>query len=451
MKQDHYPLEKIFGKIITPFEQFLQRTTAGGIVLIGSTIITLTIANLYWGDAFRQFWEQPLILGIGSQQLEMSIRHFVNDGLMALFFLLVGLELKRELMVGELSSLKDAALPIIAAAGGMLVPALIYYALNTQGATASGWGIPTATDIAFAVGILVLLSWRIPRNLVIFLTALAIADDLVAVLIIAVFYTKSLNLIALGYSFSFFLLLVIFNRAGIRRILPYGILGFLLWLALLKSGIHATMAGVILAFTIPARPAFTPDQLDGRLGELQFAFHKVSEKPDAADRPLSYQRMSIIAQNLEQTAYNVQSPQQRLEHVLTPIVTFAVIPLFALVNAGISFSEIRFSESMTHPVTIGVILGLVLGKFLGISGASLLAVKIGLARLPAGVNWRHICGVAWLGGIGFTMSIFISQLAFIGAINLEENAKLGILLGSLISAIIGTAWLYFSTSKRKNQ
>lgn len=443
-----YPLEKVFGRIISPFEQFLQRTTAGGLVLMGTTVITLILANLPLGPALHHLWEEPLRFGIGSHQLVMNIHHFVNDGLMALFFLLVGLELKRELLSGELSSLKDAALPVIAATGGMIVPAAIYHAINPGGSAAHGWGIPMATDIAFSVGILVLLAWRIPRNLIIFLTALAIADDLGAVLVIALFYTQTINLTALGLALLSIMILVVFNRAGIRHILPYGIAGVFLWLALLKSGVHATIAGVILAFAIPARPAFTPEQFDGRLGELRYALHNESDITDIPDDPLSNQRMAMIAQNLEQAACNVQSPQQRMEYMLTPWVTFIVIPFFALVNADVNFSEIRFVESLHQPVTIGIIAGLVLGKFLGISSFSFIAVKLGLAKLPAGLKWRHILGVAWLGGIGFTMSIFIGQLAFIGTPALTENAKLGILLGSLVSAIIGSSWLYLCTEKR---
>jgi NhaA family Na+:H+ antiporter len=415
---------------------------------MGTTVIALVMANLPLGTTLHHLWEESLCFDIGSRRLVMPIRHFVNEGLMALFFLLVGLELKRELLSGELSSLKEAALPIIAAAGGMVVPAALYHAVNPGGVAAHGWGIPMATDIAFAVGILVLLAWRIPRNLIIFLTALAIADDLGAVVVIALFYTQAINLTALGLALLCVIFLIILNRGGIRHILPYGIIGFFLWLALLKSGVHATMAGVILAFTIPARPFFAPEQFDDCLGEFQCALRHESNAPDMPDDPLSTQRMSAIAQNLEQAACNVQSPQQRMEYMLTPWVTFLVIPLFALVNAGVNFSEIRFADSLHQPVTIGVILGLVLGKFLGISGASFIAVKSGLARLPVGLKWRHIFGVAWLGGIGFTMSIFIGQLAFTGTPTLAENAKLGILLGSLISAIIGSVWLYLCAEKQ---
>jgi len=442
MKRNRYPLENLFGRILGPFEEFLKRTTAGGIVLMVTTVLALIVANLPWGAAFHDLWEQSVTVGLGGYRLTMSLHHVVNEGLMALFFLLVGLELKRELMVGELSSPKQAILPVIAAAGGMIVPAAIYFVLNPQGPAASGWGIPTATDIAFAVGILVLLARRIPRNLVVFLTALAIADDLGAVLIIAVFYTKALHWGSLGYAFLCLLVLVLFNRGGIRNNPAYGAVGLLLWLALLKSGIHATMAGVVLAFTIPAKPAFAPDYPDFCLAELPSALRRDDPAEETEEEGAPDRRAAVVGRHMERLAHDVQSPQQRLEHALAPWATFVVIPLFALANAGISFSHIGLRETLAHPVAIGVILGLVAGKFIGISGASLLAIRFGLAGYPAGVTWRHICGVGWLGGIGFTMSIFISQLAFAGTPDFAENAKLGILLGSSIAAVVGTAWLY---------
>lgn len=448
MELKPYPLEPLFGRILTPFEQFLRRTTAGGIILMGTTVLTLLIANSPWGSAFHHFWEQQVKIAFGPWQLQQSLHHWINDGLMALFFLLVGLELKREILVGELSSLRDAALPVVAALGGMIVPALIYYGFNPSGPTMAGWGIPMATDIAFAIGILVLLAWRIPRNLIIFLTALAIADDLGAVLVIAIFYTSDLNLQALSWAGAILLALVLLNRGGIRHPLPYAIFGALLWFSTLQSGVHATIAGVLLAFTIPARPAFHPRLFDQRLDELKDAFHSETINPDTPDDPLSNHRMATIAESVEQAANAVQAPLQRMEHSLSPWVTFVIIPLFALANAGINFAEIRLVESLTQPVTLGVIFGLVLGKFLGISGASWLAVKAGIGKLPGGVEWRHILGAAWLGGIGFTMSLFISQLAFADPL-LAEEAKLGILLASAIAAVIGLTWLYLSAPKRK--
>jgi Na+:H+ antiporter, NhaA family len=440
-----YPLENLFGQILSPFERFLQRTTSGGIILIGTTLVALILANSMWGDYVRHLWEQPLHIGIGAWQLKLSLHSWINEGLMTFFFLLVGLELKRQILVGELASFRDALLPAAAAIGGMLMPALIYYVLNPDGPTARGWGIPTATDIAFAVGILVLLAWRIPANLIIFLTALAIVDDLGAVLIIAIFYTHDISLIALGSAAGIFFLLILLNQGGIRHPLPYGLLGIVLWVTLLKSGIHATIAGVLLAFTIPARPAFTLQHFEQRLTQLQSALHSEVADPDACEHALGCPDMATVAENLESAARAVQSPQQHMEHTLSPWVTFLVIPLFALSNAAIDFHAIELGQTLSHPVTMGVMLGLVLGKFIGISCFSWLAIRLRIARLPAGVGWCHLFGAAWLAGIGFTMSLFIGQLAFKDPV-LVEQAKLGILFASLVAAVIGLMWLLLAKS-----
>jgi NhaA family Na+:H+ antiporter len=441
MSGNIYPLEPFFGKIISPFERFIKQTTAGGIVLMVMTLLTIIIASSRLGDAYRHIWETPVRFGMGLMNLEMSLHSWVNEGLMALFFLVIGLELKREILVGELASLRLAALPVAGALGGMLVPALIYVAFNPSGPPAAGWGIPMATDIAFSIGILVLLSWRIPRTLIVFLTALAIADDLGAVLVIALFYTKNIDLTLLGIAVGIIGSLILCNRAGIRQTLPYAILGFLLWLALLKSGIHATMSGVILAFTIPARPSFTPHQFERQVDEMSNECHVAVTKANIADLSLET-RMYTIAKGFEKASFSMQSPQQRMEHRLSPWVTFGVIPLFAMANAGLDLSVIPFSDIIVKPVTIGVILGLFLGKFFGITGFSWIAVRIGLASLPASIQWKHIMGVAWLGGIGFTMSLFVGQLAFASEPMFFEEAKLGIITASLISSITGLLWLY---------
>lgn len=447
MSKKNYPLEHFFGKIISPFERFLRQTTAGGIVLVSMTLLTLVAASSPWGDDYRHLWETPVRIGVGFHTMEMSLHAWVNEGLMALFFLLVGLELKREIMVGELASLRNAVLPVAGAIGGMFAPAVIYFLFNPSGPASSGWGVPMATDIAFAVGILVLLSWRIPSGLIIFLTALAIADDLGAVLIIALFYTQTINMVLLAIAVALLGVLIICNRGGIRHPLPYALLGFLLWLALLKSGIHATLSGVLLAFTIPAHPICTPRQFDERLEEMNNAFHAAVVNREESDTPLSISRMSAVAESLEKTSFLVQSPQQRMEHHLSPWVTFVVIPLFAMANAGLDLMAIPLREVIVQPVTLGVFLGLVLGKFFGITGFAWLAVKLGMARLPRGVQWRHISGAAWLGGIGFTMSLFIGQLAFADAHLLFEQVRLGIIMASVISAIIGLTWLYFSAGE----
>jgi NhaA family Na+:H+ antiporter len=447
MEAPRYPFEPFFGRILSPFETFLRRTTAGGIVLIAATAIALTLASIFGADALHHFMQQPFGISAGPQRrLELSLHHWVNDGLMALFFLVVGLELKREILVGELSSLKDAALPVFAAAGGMVVPALIYYAFNAGTPGASGWGIPMATDIAFAVGILVLLAGRVPRNLVIFLTALAIADDLGAVLVIAAFYTQDLDYRALAGAAVLFAFLVVLNRGGVRKALPYVLLGFPLWIALYHSGVHATLAGVLLALTIPAFPAHTPARFERRVEELLAAFRADRRDQSTPDDPLTNRRMTWIAEAMERSSAAVQSPSQRIEHRLTPWVTFVVVPVFALSNAGIDLRAVSWGDAMAEPVTLGVIGGLLIGKFAGISVFSWFAVSVGAARLPPGVAWSQLLGAAWLAGIGFTMSLFIAQLAF-GAAELVEQAKLGILVGSAASGLIGFAWLYTAGSK----
>jgi NhaA family Na+:H+ antiporter len=439
-----YPLEPLFGRILSPFEEFLRRTTAGGIVLMTTTIVTLGVAMILGGEAIEHFWERSFSLVHGQSALGMPLREWVNDGLMALFFLLVGLELKREILVGELSSVKDAILPVAAAIGGMVVPALIYAFFNAGTPTASGWGIPMATDIAFAVGILVLLAWRVPKNLIVFLTALAIADDLGAVLVIALFYTANMNVSALSAAGLMVLVLVLFNRAGMRNVLPYVLVGVPLWYALHSSGIHATLAGIVLAATIPARPSFTPAHFQRRIDELYGAFRTEIRDPDTPDNPLDNLRMARIAKAMEKSASAVQSPLQRIEHGLAPWVTFVVIPVFALANAGIDLTHVKWQEAFASPVTVGILLGLLFGKTIGIALFSWLAVTFKLARLPSGVGWSHLAGAACLGGIGFTMSLFIAQLAFASA-QVIEQAKLGILLGSALSAVAGFAWLWYAS------
>jgi NhaA family Na+:H+ antiporter len=449
MAQARYPLEPLFGRILSPFEQFLRRTTAGGIVLVATTALALTLATLLGADAMHRFTEQPLGLAAGEVlRLELPVRQWVNDGLMAFFFLLVGLELKREMLVGELSSLRDAALPIVAALGGMAVPALVYAAFNAGTPAVRGWGIPMATDIAFAVGILVLLAWRIPRNLIVFLTALAIADDLGAVLVIAAFYTESLQLSSLAAAGVLLALLVLFNRGGVRHALPYVLIGIPLWVAVHDSGIHATLAGILLAATIPARPAYTPAHFQRRVEELLDAFRADRKDLSTPDDPLANRRMASIAEAMERSSAAVQSPLQRIEHRLTPWVTFGVIPVFALSNAGIDLLSVSWREALGEPVTLGVAGGLVIGKFAGIGLFSWVAVKLGIARLPSGVRWCHLLGAAWLAGIGFTMSLFIAQLAF-STHDLVEQAKLGILVGSALSAVIGLAWLYLAGGRQR--
>lgn len=437
--------EKFFGLILSPFERFLRRTTAGGIILIVTVAISLALANSHPGREIFSIWEQPLTVGIANWQLQLSLHQWVNEGLMTLFFLLVGLELKRELIVGELSSIKDASVPIIAALGGMIVPAVIYSAINPAGLAARGWGVPMATDIAFAVGILVLLGRRIPAGLTVFLTAVAIADDLGAVIVIAFFYTGTIALSALLSAAVLLVLLFILNRGGIRNPLPYAFIGLLLWFSLLRSGVHPTIAGILLACSIPAKSTFTPPQFALRIEQLQDELDGESTDPHACDQALSCPRMIKVAENLEHAARAVQSPQQHMEHALSPWVTFVVLPIFAFSNLGIDFSKLGWNVALS-PIAFGVALGLVAGKLIGISTFSFIAVKIGIGRLPKGITWKQIIGVAWLGGIGFTMSLFIGNLAFADPDSLEA-AKIGILAASLTAGTVGLAWLRFACGR----
>lgn len=432
------PLERVFDRIITPFEEFIHRQTTSGYLLMGCAIIALILAN----SALHQFYEDvlnvTLSIAIGELVLAKSLHHWINDGLMALFFFVVGLEIKREILVGELSDPRQAALPIIAAAGGMLMPATIYALINADSSAINGWGIPMATDIAFAVGALVLLGARVPKSLITFLVALAIVDDLGSVAVIALFYTAELDGMALSIGIGLLALLVGFNLAGIRKPLPYFLIGGLLWLAMLKSGVHATIAGVLTAFTIPARPKYEPAQFGRRVRALLDAFDR-SYRPGESIMNNDAQRS--ILQTLENGAQLAQTPLQRLEHMLHLPVAYLIIPLFALANAGIPLSFDGLGQSLVHPVTLGVMAGLVFGKILGIAGFSWLAIKLGVGRLPEGVDFRQLFGVSLLGGIGFTMSIFIAELAFGTEPQNLLMAKTGILLASLLAGVAGYLYL----------
>jgi NhaA family Na+:H+ antiporter len=404
-------------------------------VLIGATAAALAAATIFGQHAVHAVWEHPIALYLGAdREVRLALHGWINEGLMTLFFLLVGLEIKREMLVGELSSPRDALLPAAGAMGGVIVPALIYTAFNAATAATHGWAIPTATDIAFVVGIMVLLGERVPRGAVVFMTALAIADDLFAVIAIALFYTGALQYAYLAAAGMLFLLLVLFNRAGIRDPFPYAMVGVFLWYAMLRSGVHSTVSGLLLALAIPARSRFSPAQFEARIDELRGALPAADPAAPRDDR------MAAVAEAMERAAIAVQSPLQRIEHRLTPWVTFLVVPLFALANAGIDLRAVDLGGALADPVTLGVALGLPLGKFAGISAFAWLAVRFGVARLPAGVAWRHVCGCAWLGGIGFTMSLFIGALAFAAEADIE-HAKLGTLLGSAVAAFIGIAWL----------
>jgi NhaA family Na+:H+ antiporter len=420
-------------RVMRPFQEFIRLEASGGILLLLCTLIALIWANSPWSEAYFSLWQTKLKIGIGSFVIDKPLILWINDGLMAMFFFVIGLEIKRELLVGELASLRHAALPIVAALGGMLVPALLYTSLNLREAGASGWGIPMATDIAFVLGILAILGKRVPIALKVFITSIAIVDDIGAVLVIAFFYTSQIYWSNLIVGALFLLALIAANRMGVRHPLVYAVLGVGgLWLAFLMSGVHATIAGVLSAMTIPASPRIGREEF---LEKTRYLIERVESAGANEENILVSKEQQKTMEALEKASKLRQTPLQRLEHLLHPWVTFLVMPLFALANAGVSIGG-DILEAFRSPLTLGIVLGLVLGKQIGITLFSWIAVRTNLATLPSGVNWRQIYGVGWLAGIGFTMSLFIAGLAFEDS-TLVDKAKLGILAGSLISGIGG--------------
>lgn len=382
-------------------EEFIKKESSSGILLMFATVLALVFSNTALSSLYQSFLHIPMEIRIGPLQLDKSLYHWVNDGLMAVFFLLIGLEVKREMLEGELSSWSQLALPGVAAVGGMLVPALVYLAFTINDpAAVRGWAVPTATDIAFALGILSLLGKRVPVSLKIFLMALAIIDDLGAILVIAVFYTTELSVVSIAVAAASLVVLIAMNRFGVSKKAFYFIVGTVLWVSVLKSGVHATLAGVALAFTIP-----------------------------------------LNARDAKGIAF---SPLKQIEHDLHFWVAFFILPLFAFVNAGVDMTQISMDQ-MSGPVPMGIMLGLFVGKQLGVFGFSWVAIKMGLAKLPDGSNWRQLYGVSVLTGIGFTMSLFITSLAFTDPTLFEYTDKLAILIGSFASGILG--YLLLKTGK----
>jgi len=433
------PWEKVFNRVLDPLEEFIHRQTTSGVLLMLCAVAALVIANSPLQADYFHLLETPFTIGLPGLQLSKSVHHWINDGLMAMFFFVIGLELKRELLVGELADPRQAMLPVIAAIGGMLVPALIYVAINPEGPAFQGWGIPIATDIAFALGTLALLGNRIPKSLLTFLVALAIVDDLGAVVVIALAYTETLNYTALMVAGAVLFLLISLNLGGIRRPLPYLLLGIVLWVAMLKSGVHATLAGVFLAFTIPMRPKYDPDLFLSHMSDV------IEEIRLACLRERDIFRNSELFARVRALGEGVQratAPAQVLEHRLHLPSAYLVIPIFSLANAGIPIDWGALGDVFRHPVAMGVGAGLVLGKLIGISGFTWCAVRFGVTALPHGLRFGHIIGVGLMGGIGFTMSIFISELGFAHSPEDLLMAKTGILMASFVAGSAGFIWLY---------
>lgn len=438
LKERLFSGEEIGEQLLRPFQRFSQREASSSILLLGATALALILANSPLSGFYNTFWHTELSLSVGPYTISKSLIHWMNDGLMALFFFTVGLEIKQEMLVGELSSLKKIFLPASAAVGGMLLPSLVFYMFNRGTPAVHGWGIPMATDIAFALGAIAVLGRRLPLGLRAFLSAFAIADDLGAVLVIALFYTKNLAWDYLLTGLVFVGALALANFLWVRQALVYAVLGTGLWLAILGSGVHATVAGILVAVFIPAKGKYDTDKFIGEVGSLMSEFQC---DPSGCGRSILLNERHLNAvQSIELAAHRAETPLQRLEHSLYPWVAFVIIPLFALGNAGLTFSGGRVFEDLRSPLTLGVALGLLLGKPLGIGLFSYLAVKTGVASLPRGVTLWHITGAGILGGIGFTMSLFMMGLSFTDEM-LIARAKLGILAGSLASAIAGILFL----------
>jgi NhaA family Na+:H+ antiporter len=429
---------------VQPFVRFTRVEAASGILLLFATAVALVWANSRWSGAYYQLFEGTRVaIEIGPIHLDESFADIINDGLMAVFFFVVGLEIKRELVVGELRDRRAAALPVIAALGGMLVPALIYvwFTAGSGAEAAAGWAIPMATDIAFAVGVVALLGRRVPAAVKLFILALAIADDIGAILVIALFYTSDLSIGWLAIAAGILVLIGIGQRVGIRSSLFYGFAAVAVWFAMLESGVHATIAGVAVAFLTPVRPFYSSEEFEGKARDILETFPLGDSAED--DEKSDYE-----AELLSSIAIESIAPLNRLENRLLPWTSYLIVPLFALANAGVDFRGVDAGELVTNPVALGVAVGLVVGKTIGISLFAWLAVEARWGRLPGSTTWRHIIGVAALAGIGFTVSLFIANLAFDDQ-QLTDTAKLGIFAGSLMAGILGTTILVGASSKER--
>jgi NhaA family Na+:H+ antiporter len=418
----------------------MQLEAASGVVMLIAAVVALAWANLPGGASYERFWETAVSLHVGGFTLNETLREVVNDGFMTIFFFVVGLEIKRELAVGELRDPKTAALPVIAALGGMIFPALIYLSFvhNLGPAATRGWGVPVATDIAFSVGVLSLVSKRVPLGAKLFLLTLAIADDIGGITVIAIFYTTNLALKYLIGAIALFTIVKIAERAGIRAPAFYWAMGFVIWYFMLQSGVHPTLTGVFLGLLTPASAMYTDRQYYEKTGYVLKAFG-----PEEASRH-SQARADHSARQVAAIASESIPPLNRLEHTLAPWSSFLVIPLFALANAGVRFAGVDILTELTSRVTMGVGVGLVVGKFIGVSLFTAIAVKVGIGLLPKNTTWHHLFGVAMLAGVGFTVALFITTLAF-ADIQFVDKAKTGIFAGSLVAGFVGYVYLRMFT------
>ena len=441
-------LEQGFASVVTPFQEFIREQKTTSMLLLVSTLIALTIASSPLASDYNALIETRVGFLVGDTDYAMSLRHWINDGLMALFFFVLGLEMKRELLVGELRDRERAVPVFVAAVGGMLVPALLFYALNHDGSASQGWAIPMATDTAFAIGVLALLGRRVPAGLTAFLLALAIIDDMGAVLVIALFYSDNISLLHLGSAVLLLATLMAMNLLGVRRPFVYFAGGGLVWLSMLGSGIHATLAGILVAMIVPARPKRSTRAFVSRSRQLLDEFEAI-EKEETDTKPVLAEPVKHkVLEDIQQTAAQATTPLQRWERALEHPVALFVLPLFALVNAGIAVELPALPELLGDALALGIILGLVVGKTIGISLPVYLVLKLNIGRLPDGVVQGHVIGLALLGGMGFTMSIFIAALGFDNQPEQLLAAKTGILTASLIAGACGYLWLRLAVPQR---
>jgi Na+:H+ antiporter, NhaA family len=436
----HIAQNRFLAQPRTMLERFVHSETSGSVLLFGATVVALVWANSPWSTTYFAIWKLPLNLG-GRSLFSMDLHHWIDDGLMVLFFLVVGLEIKREIIKGELSSFRQAALPIMAALGGMILPALIYFALNRSGAGARGWGIPMATDIGFALGVLALLGKRIPSTLRVFMLALAIVDDVGAILVIAFFYTPQISITALALAGGLLALLVVI---AIRRgpISVYVVVGFFFWAAVLSSGVHATIAGVILGLVAPITPKWRPEELADNAEPLLNTFRNQISSKDKVAAEATLTQMDQLLRGSDSLA-------ERLERSIHPWVTFLILPLFALASAGVALSTEQLKLAILSPLALGVFLGLVVGKAVGIALFSFVAVRSKIAAMTDGLTWSGIVGVGILAGVGFTVALFISGLSFEDE-TLVATSKVAVIAASLAAGFIGYTYLRFTLKDTPN-
>lgn len=429
-------------RLLLPVQEFIYTQGNSSIVLLAAALVALVWANTPWKSYYSGLWHTTVTVDLSVIVISQDLEHWVNDAFMTIFFFVVGLEIKRELVHGELSTVRKAALPVVAAVGGMVVPALLYVVLNAGGEGFHGWGIPMATDIAFALGALALLGNRIPAELKVLLLALAVVDDIGAILVIAAFYSEGTSFQALGIAVGLVALTFVMNRAGVRNVYAYVVVGALLWLAVFRSGVHATIAGVVLGLITPAQPYFSISSFAQSAQALLGRFRAAMGRHDEDE-------VEAVLGEFEELAQGTEAPLERLERIVSPWASYLVLPLFALANAGVELSPGAVTDALSSRITLGIVLGLVLGKLVGIVGFSWIAVRLGVGSLPGRVGWKHMIGVGLTAGIGFTVSLFITGLAFEDSRAVAE-AKTGILGASVLAGLLGYIWLRVVTITRES-